>query len=158
MKKYFLHPSSFVDSKVDIGDETKIWHFCHISENTKIGKNVIIGQNVFIGRNVIIGSGCKIQNNVSIYDGVILEENVFCGPSCVFTNVIFPRAKLEQKDNFKKTIVRKNATIGANATIICGNEIGENSMIGAGAVVTKNVAKNTIVVGNPARFLKKIEE
>ncbi len=158
MNKYFLHPSSFIDSNTVIGEKTSIWHFCHISENAKIGKRVIIGQNVFIGRNVIIGNGCKIQNNVSIYDGVVLEENVFCGPSCVFTNVVFPRAKLEQKDNFKKTIVRKNATIGANATIICGNEIGENSMIGAGAVVTKNVAKNTIVVGNPARFLKKIEE
>ena len=153
-----IHESSYIDNDVQIGHGTKIWHFCHISENAKIGKRVIIGQNVFIGRNVIIGNGCKIQNNVSIYDGVVLEENVFCGPSCVFTNVVFPRAKLEQKDNFKKTIVRKNATIGANATIICGNEIGENSMIGAGAVVTKNVAKNTIVVGNPAKFLKKIEE
>lgn len=158
MNNFFCHDSSIIDEKVKIGDGSKIWHFCHISSNVLIGKNVTIGQNVFIGRNVVIGNGCKIQNNVSIYDGVILEENVFCGPSCVFTNVIFPRAKLEQKNNFKKTIVKRNATIGANATIICGNEIGENSMIGAGAVVTKNVKKNTIVVGNPAKFLKKIKE
>lgn len=158
MNNFFCHDSSIIDENVKIGEGSKIWHFCHISSNVLIGKNVIIGQNVFIGRNVVIGNSCKIQNNVSIYDGVILEENVFCGPSCVFTNVIFPRAKLEQKNNFKKTIVKRNATIGANATIICGNEIGENSMIGAGAVVTKNVIKNTIVVGNPAKFLKKIEE
>lgn len=156
MNNYFKHATSFVDANTKIGKGTKIWHFCHISENTKIGKNVIIGQNVFIGKNVVIGNNCKIQNNVSIYDGVKLEENVFCGPSCVFTNVLFPRANVEQKDKFIKTIVRKNATIGANATIICGNNIGENSMVGAGAVVTKSVLKNTIVVGNPAVFLKKI--
>lgn len=154
MSSYFVHETSFVDDDTKIGDGTKVWHFCHISKNVSIGNNVIIGQNVFIGNNVNIGNNCKIQNNVSIYEGVELEEFVFCGPSCVFTNVIFPRADIEQKDNFKKTIVKKFSSIGANATIICGNTIGEYSLVGAGSVVTKDVPNNTIVFGNPAKFYK----
>lgn len=122
----------------------------------RIGKNCILGQNVFIGNNVIIGNGVKIQNNVSVYDGVIIEDDVFLGPSCVFTNVVEPRAYREQKDNFRKTIVRKGATIGANATIICGNEIGEYAMVGAGSVVTKKVLSRTLVGGVPARYMRDV--
>lgn len=157
MNNFFCHNSSIIDDNVKIGDGSKIWHFCHISSNVLIGKNVIIGQNVFIGKNVRIGDFCKIQNNVSIYEGVELENYVFCGPSCVFTNVIHPRADLEQKNNFKKTLIKNYASIGANATIICGNTIGENSLVGAGSVVTKDVPKNTIVMGNPAKIYKNIK-
>ena len=122
MSDYYIHPSSFVDTDVSIGKKTKIWHFCHILKNTNIGENCILGQNVMIGPDVVIGNRCKIQNNISIYKGVILEDDVFCGPSCVFTNVINPRAFIIRKDEFKKTLVKKGATIGANATIVCGNK------------------------------------
>jgi len=148
---FFVHPSSYIDENVEIGKNTKIWHFCHILKNTKIGENCIIGQNVMIGPNVKIGNRVKIQNNVSVYDGVEIEDDVFCGPSMVFTNVINPRAFIERKSEFKKTLVKKGATIGANATIVCGVTIGEYAFVGAGAVVTKDVPPYALVVGVPAR-------
>ena len=153
---YFRHETAVIDEPVEIGEGTKIWHFSHISINAKIGNNVIIGQNVFVGKGVVIGNGCKIQNNVSVYEGVTLEDDVFIGPSVVFTNVKEPRANIEQKNNFLKTLVKKGATIGANATIICGNIIGENSFIGAGSLVTKNVEQNSLTYGSPAKFIKKL--
>ncbi|MEO0278484.1 MAG: DapH/DapD/GlmU-related protein, partial [candidate division WOR-3 bacterium] len=119
-KKYFVHPSSYIDENVEIGEGTKIWHFCHILKNTRIGKNCVLGQNVMAGPNVVIGNRVKIQNNVSVYEGVELEDDVFCGPSMVFTNVINPRSFIERKHEFKKTLVKKGATIGANATVVCG--------------------------------------
>ena len=147
---YSVHESSYVDDGVEIGAETKIWHFCHIIKGTKIGERCNIGQNVVIGANVTIGDGCKIQNNVSIYEGVLLEDNVFCGPSMVFTNVFTPRSHVSRKDEYLPTPVRQGATIGANATIVCGNEIGAFAFIGAGAVVTKPVPSQALMVGNPA--------
>jgi len=150
-KNFFLHKSSFVDENCKIGKNTKIWHFSHIMKNCEIGQNCIIGQNVMIGPNVKIGNFCKIQNNVSIYDGVLIEDHVFCGPSCVFTNVLSPRAEIERKNEFLKTIVKKGASIGANATVICGNNIGSYSMIGAGSVITKDISNFSLVVGNPAK-------
>ena len=153
----FIHETSCIDNNVEIGKGTKIWHYSHISSNAKIGKNVTIGQNTFVGKNVVISDGCKIQNNVSVYEGVTLEDDVFIGPSVVFTNVKEPRANIEQKNNFLQTLVKKGATIGANATIICGNTLGQNSFIGAGSVVTKNVKKDTLVFGNPAISIKKIK-
>jgi len=152
----FIHKSSFVDENVKIGLNTKIWHFCHVSKGASIGKNVILGQNVFVGNNVVIGDGCKIQNNVSVYEGVNLDKDVFIGPSVVFTNVNFPRANLEQKNNFLKTIVKSGVSIGANSTIICGVTLGENSFIGAGSVVKKNVLPNSLVYGVPAKHIKFI--
>ncbi|PZP40645.1 MAG: N-acetyltransferase [Pseudopedobacter saltans] len=151
MQDYFVHSSSFVDEPAHIGAGTKIWHFCHIMSPSYIGQNCNIGQNVFINTNVKIGNNVKIQNNVSVYDGVEIEDDVFLGPSMVFTNVINPRSTIERKNEFKKTLVRKGATIGANATIVCGNEIGEYALIGAGAVITKNVSAFAIMKGNPAR-------
>jgi len=151
-KKYFIHESSFVDAEVEIGEGTKIWHFSHILKNTKIGKNCNIGQNVVIGPNVSIGNNVKIQNNVSIYDGVILDDDVFCGPSMVFTNVINPRSHWPRRNEYKKTLVRKGATLGANATIICGITIGQYAFIGAGALVNKNVPDYALVYGVPAKI------
>ena len=152
-----IHKSSFVDDDVSIGKETKIWHFCHILGGTKIGKNCIIGQNVMIGPDVIIGNNVKIQNNVSLYKGIIIEDDVFIGPSAVFTNVKFPRAYIDQKKKFEKTIIKKGCTIGANATIICGLELGEYCFVAAGSVVTKSFPKNSVVLGNPAKLNKKIK-
>ena len=154
MSNYYVHESSYIDDNVDIGSGTKIWHFSHILSNVKIGKNCSIGQNVVIGPNVTIGNNCKIQNNVSIYDGLIIEDDVFLGPSCVFTNVINPRSSIERKEEFQETLLKKGCSVGANATIICGNAIGSYSLIGAGSVVVKSVKKNTIVVGNPAKKIK----
>ena len=131
----FVHPTAVVDAGVEIGAHTKIWHFCHVLGNSKVGERCAIGQNVMIGPDVSIGSGCKIQNNVSVYKGVTLEDDVFCGPSMVFTNVLTPRAFVERKDEFAPTLVKRGVTIGANATIVCGNTIGEYAMVGAGAVV-----------------------
>ena len=148
---YFIHESSYVDNNVHIGEETNIWHFCHMLENPKIGNKCSIGQNVVIGPNVVVGSGVKIQNNVSVYDGVTLEDDVFCGPSMVFTNVTNPRSAVNRRDEFKKTLVKKGATIGANATIVCGNVIGQYSFIAAGATVTSNVPDFALMVGVPAR-------
>ena len=150
-RKCFIHSSSIIDDPVKIGEGTKIWHFSHILKNTEIGMNCIIGQNCMIGPDVKIGNGCKIQNNVSIFKGVELEDDVFCGPSMVFTNVINPRAFVEKKHEFKKTLVKKGVTIGANATIVCGHTIGEYAMIGAGAVVTKDVHAYALMTGVPAK-------
>ncbi|MCB9032260.1 MAG: N-acetyltransferase [Chitinophagales bacterium] len=147
----FIHDTSIVDKSSKIGDNTRIWHFCHIMHNVIIGNNVIVGQNCFIANDVHIGNGVKIQNNVSIYKGVIIENNVFVGPSVVFTNVINPRAFIERKEAYQTTLVKKGASIGANATIICSNTIGNYAMIGAGSVVTKTVKDYALVVGNPAK-------
>lgn len=147
----FVHESAYVDDEVTLGSGTKIWHFSHILARTTIGENVSIGQNVVAGPDVTVGDGCKIQNNVSLYKGVNLEKGVFCGPSCVFTNVLNPRALFERKDEFRETLVQEGATIGANATIMCGNTIGRYAMIGAGSVVTKDVPDYALVIGVPAR-------
>ena len=149
-KDYFVHESSYIDDGVQIGEKTSIWHFCHIIAGSSIGERCNIGQNVVIGGNVTVGNGCKIQNNVSIYEGVVLEDNVFCGPSMVFTNVFTPRSHVSRKNEYLPTPVREGATIGANATIVCGNEIGAFAFIGAGAVVTKPVPAQALMVGNPA--------
>lgn len=150
-KTLFIHESAYVDHGVVLGEGTKIWHFSHILQGSRIGSNCSIGQNVVIGPDVSVGDNCKIQNNVSLYKGVELEDGVFCGPSCVFTNVLNPRAEVERKEQFRPTRVRRGATIGANATIICGNELGEYCMIAAGAVVTKRVAPFALMAGVPAR-------
>lgn len=148
---FFIHESSFADPSAQIGEGTKIWHFCNVMKDSKIGKNCILGQNVHVGPKVSIGNGVKIQNNVSLYEGVVLEDDVFCGPSMVFTNVMNPRSHVSRKHEFKKTLVKKGATIGANATIVCGNTLGEYSFIGAGAVIIKDVPAYALMVGNPAR-------
>ena len=146
----FCHPSAVVDDGAQIGDDTRIWHFTHVSAGSVIGERCTIGQNVFVGNRARIGSGVKVQNNVSIYDDIIVEDDVFCGPSAVFTNVINPRARIERKSEYLQTRVCKGATIGANATIICGVTIGEFAFIGAGAVVTEDVPAFALVVGVPA--------
>ena len=151
MADYFVHESSYVDEGAVIGAGSKIWHFSHIMGNCKIGDGCNIGQNVVVSPNVVLGKNVKVQNNISIYEGVICEDDVFLGPSMVFTNVINPRIGIIRKHEFKTTLVKKGASIGANATIVCGNEIGEYSFIGAGAVVTKPVPAYALVVGNPAR-------
>jgi UDP-2-acetamido-3-amino-2,3-dideoxy-glucuronate N-acetyltransferase len=149
--KTFIHESSYVDEGVEIGEGTRIWHFSHILSGSRIGRNCSVGQNVMIGPDVPVGDNCKIQNNVALYKGVELEDGVFCGPSCVFTNVLNPRAEVERKNEFRRTLVRRGATIGANATIVCGVELGEYCMIGAGAVVTKDVPAFALMIGVPAR-------
>jgi UDP-2-acetamido-3-amino-2,3-dideoxy-glucuronate N-acetyltransferase len=146
-----VHESSYVDENVTIGSGTKVWHFSHILSNCDIGEDCSLGQNVVVGPNVSIGNRVKIQNNVSVYDGVRLEDGVFCGPSCVFTNVNNPRSEIVRKDEYRMTIVRRGASIGANATIICGHDLGEYCFIAAGAVVTKEVAAYAVVAGTPAR-------
>lgn len=151
MEKPFVHSSSIVEPGAKIGNGTRIWHFCHVLKNTVIGENCVFGQNVVVGPDVTVGSGCKVQNNVSLYKGVILEDGVFCGPSCVFTNVINPRAFIEKKSEFRTTLVKKGATIGANSTIVCGNTIGKYALIGAGSVVTHDVPDYALVVGIPAK-------
>jgi UDP-2-acetamido-3-amino-2,3-dideoxy-glucuronate N-acetyltransferase len=148
---YFAHPTAVIDEGCEIGDDVKIWHFSHIMPGCKIGDGCNIGQNVFIGARVILGKNVKVQNNVSVYEGVICEDDVFIGPSAVFTNVINPRSAVDRKKEFRKTVVRKGATIGANATIICGNEIGKYAFVGAGAVITKSVLPYALAVGNPAK-------
>lgn len=153
-----IHPSSIIDPGAIIGEGTKIWHFSHIMPKAIIGKNCNIGQNVFIGDDVIIGDNVKIQNNVSLYTGVIIEDDVFLGPSCVFTNVINPRSEVNRKKDYKQTIVKKGASIGANATIVCGNKLGEYCFVGAGAVVTKDVMPYALVTGNPAKQIGWISE
>jgi UDP-2-acetamido-3-amino-2,3-dideoxy-glucuronate N-acetyltransferase len=150
-KPYFVHESSYVDKPATIGGGTKIWHFSHVLKNCTIGSRCNIGQNVVIGPNVTIGDNVKIQNNVSVYDGVTLEDDVFCGPSMVFTNVVNPRSEVIRKDEYKRTLVRRGASIGANATIVCGVTLGQYSFVGAGAVVTRDVPDFALVVGNPAR-------
>ena len=153
----FIHESSYVDEGAVIGDGTKIWHFSHVLSGAQIGERCSLGQNVNVGSRAVIGNGVKIQNNVSIYDNVIIEDDVFCGPSCVFTNVINPRAFVERKDEYKKTIIKKGASIGANATIVCGVTIGEYALVGAGAVVTKDVPPYALVYGSPARVMGKVD-
>jgi UDP-2-acetamido-3-amino-2,3-dideoxy-glucuronate N-acetyltransferase len=148
---YFVHPTALVDEGAEIGQGTKIWHFTHIMSGARIGENCIIGQNVFIGSGVILGNNIKVQNNVSIFDGVILEDDVFCGPSMVFTNVFNPRSFISRKKEFRKTLVKTGATIGANVTIVCGNTIGLYAFIGAGSVVTKDVPDYALVYGNPGK-------
>lgn len=149
-KKIFIHPSSFVDKGAIVGEGSKIWHFSHIMSGATIGENCILGQNVFVGEDVTIGNNVKIQNNVSLYKGVTIKDDVFIGPSVVFTNVINPRAFIERKDEYKNTIIRKGASIGANSTIICGTIVGEYSMVGAGSVVTKDVENYSLVYGVPS--------
>lgn len=150
---FFVHESSYVDENVEIGDKTKIWHFSHIMKGAKIGKNCNIGQNVVISPNVKIGNNVKIQNNVSVYEGVECEDDVFLGPSCVFTNVINPRSFISRKSEYKNTTIKKGASIGANATIVCGHNIGKFAFIGAGTVVTKNIPDYGCYVGNPGKLL-----
>lgn len=157
-KTFFAHETSVIDEGSIIGNGTKIWHFSHIMPNCKIGDNCNIGQNVVVSPKVVLGSNVKVQNNVSIYTGVICEDDVFLGPSMVFTNVINPRSAIKRQDQYLETIVRKGASIGANATIVCGNNIGEYAFIGAGAVVTKEVAPYALVVGNPSKQIGWISE
>lgn len=152
-KDYFVHESSYVDEPCKIGKGTKIWHFSHIMANSTIGENCNIGQNVVISPGVVIGNGVKIQNNVSVYTGVICEDDVFLGPSCVFTNVINPRSHIVRKDEYRQTRIKKGASIGANATIVCGHTIGKHAFIGAGSVVTKDVPDYALVVGVPAKVV-----
>jgi UDP-2-acetamido-3-amino-2,3-dideoxy-glucuronate N-acetyltransferase len=150
-KKYFVHETAIIDEGCEIGAGTKVWHFSHIMPNCKIGENCNIGQNVVISPEVVLGRNVKVQNNVSIYTGVVCEDDVFLGPSMVFTNVINPRSAINRKNQYSKTTVRKGASIGANATIVCGHDIGSFAFIGAGAVVTKHVPDYALVVGNPAK-------
>ena len=159
MKNYFIHESSYVDENVEIGEGTKIWYFCHVQSGANIGKNCTLGQNVNIANNVRIGNNVKIQNNVSIYEGVELEDGVFCGPSCVFTNDLTPRAEFPKgRAEYERTLVKRGASIGANATVVCGNTIGEYAMVASGAVVTKNVPAYTLVAGVPAKAIAKLDK
>jgi UDP-2-acetamido-3-amino-2,3-dideoxy-glucuronate N-acetyltransferase len=155
---FFAHETAVIDEGCKIGSNTKIWHFSHIMANCTIGNNCNLGQNVMVASNVILGNNVKVQNNVSIYEGVICEDDVFLGPSVVLTNVINPRSAVNRKDEYKKTLIKKGATIGANATIICGNTIGSFAFIGAGAVVTNNVPDYALFVGNPARQIGWMSE
>jgi UDP-2-acetamido-3-amino-2,3-dideoxy-glucuronate N-acetyltransferase len=148
---YTAHPSAIVDEGAQIGEGSRVWHFVHVCGGAKIGKGVSLGQNVFVGNKVLIGDHCKIQNNVSVYDNVTLEEGVFCGPSMVFTNVYNPRSLIERKSEYRDTLVKKGATLGANCTIVCGTTVGEYSFVGAGAVVNKDVKPYALMVGVPAR-------
>ena len=157
-KKYFSHETAIIDEGCVIGENTKIWHFSHLMSDSVIGKNCNIGQNVVISHDVILGSNVKVQNNVSIYTGVVCEDDVFLGPSMVFTNVINPRSAIIRRNDYMSTIVKKGASIGANATIVCGNNIGKFSFIGAGAVVTKEVQDYSLVVGNPSKQIGWVSE
>ena len=154
----YIHPSAIVDEGAEIGDGSRVWHFVHVCGGAKIGHNVSMGQNVFIGNKVTIGDNCKIQNNVSVYDNVHLEEGVFCGPSMVFTNVYNPRSLIERKDEYRDTLVKKGATLGANCTIVCGVTVGEYAFVGAGAVVNKSVPAYALMVGVPARQIGWMSE
>ena len=154
----FIHETAIVSEDSKIGSATKIWQFSHIFGKSIVGNNCILGQNVMVGPDVKVGSNCKIQNNVSLYKGIIIEDNVFCGPSCVFTNVKTPRAFIDRSNEFTQTLIRKGCSIGANATIICGIELGEYSMIGAGALVTKNVEPYSLVIGSPAKHIGWVSE
>lgn len=151
MGNYFVHPTSIVDENVEIGDGTKIWHFSHIQSGAQIGRSCTIGQNVNISNHVVVGDGVKIQNNVSVYEGVTLEEHVFCGPSVVFTNDLTPRSRFPKNHQYVPTVIKHDASLGANSTIVCGNRIGEYAMIAAGAVVTKDIPAHALVAGVPAR-------
>ena len=152
MAAYFAHQSCYVDEGCQIGDDTKVWHFTHVMAGARIGRRCNIGQNVVISPSVVIGDNVKIQNNVSVYTGVVLEDDVFCGPSMVFTNVINPRSHVSRKDEYRRTLVRRGASLGANSTILCGHTIGRYAFVAAGAVVTRDVPDYALVVGNPARL------
>ena len=158
MQSFFAHETAVIDDDCEIGSETKIWHFSHIMSHCKIGKNCNLGQNVVVSPEVVLGNNVKVQNNVSIYTGVVCEDDVFLGPSMVFTNVINPRSAISRRNEFKKTLVKKGVSIGANATIVCGNDIGEYAFIGAGAVVVKEVLPYALVVGNPSKQIGWISE
>ena len=155
-KDYFVHPTAIVDENCKIGAGTRIWHWSHVMHDVKIGAHCNIGEHAFIENGVTLGNGVKVKNNVAVYTGIECEDDVFLGPNCVFTNVANPRSFIERKSEFKKTVIRRGATIGANATIICGNEIGEYSFIGAGSVVTKAVPAYTMVIGNPAKRYARV--
>lgn len=155
---YFAHPTAVIDDNCTIGEGTKIWHFSHVMSNCKIGKKCNLGQNVVVSPEVVLGNNVKVQNNVSIYTGVICEDDVFLGPSMVFTNVINPRSAIIRRDEYMQTLVKKGASIGANATIVCGNNIGEYALIGAGAVVTKEIPAYALVVGNPSKQIGWVSE
>lgn len=148
---YYRHESAIVEDGAVIGEGSRVWHFVHVSAGARIGRNVTLGQNVFVADGAVIGDDCRIQNNVSVYDGVVLEEGVFCGPSAVFTNVHNPRARVERKEEYRRTLVRSGATLGANCTIVCGVTIGRDAFVGAGAVVTRDVKDHALVAGVPAR-------
>lgn len=154
--QFDVHPTAIVASGAEIGEGTRIWHWTHIRENARIGSGCTLGQNVYVAPTAVVGDGCKIQNNVSIYDGVVLEDDVFCGPSAVFTNISTPRAHVDRSDSFERTLVQKGATIGANATILCGSTIGRYALIGAGSVVTGDVDDHALVAGNPARAMGRV--
>lgn len=158
MTDYTIHPSAIVDEGAQIGEGSRVWHFVHVCGGARIGKGVSLGQNVFVGNKVVIGDHCKIQNNVSVYDNVTLEEGVFCGPSMVFTNVYNPRSLIERKNEYRNTLVKKGATLGANCTIVCGVTIGEYAFVGAGAVVNKDVPAYALMVGVPARQIGWMSE
>lgn len=155
---FYQHESAIVDDGAQIGDDSRVWHFVHVCSGAKIGKGVSLGQNVFVGNKVTIGDKCKIQNNVSVYDNVHLEEGVFCGPSMVFTNVYNPRSLIERKDEYRDTLVKRGATLGANCTVVCGITIGEHAFVGAGAVVNKNVPAYAMMVGVPAKQIGWMSE
>jgi UDP-2-acetamido-3-amino-2,3-dideoxy-glucuronate N-acetyltransferase len=155
---HYQHPSAIVDDGAQIGEGSRVWHFVHVCGGARIGKGVSLGQNVFVGNKVVVGDHCKIQNNVSVYDNVTLEAGVFCGPSMVFTNVYNPRSLIERKDQYRDTLVKKGATLGANCTIVCGTTIGEYAFVGAGAVVNRNVPAYALVVGVPARQIGWMSE
>ena len=156
---YFVHESSYIDENVKRGEGTKIWHFCHVQSGAEIGSGCVLGQNVNVSNHVKIGNGVKIQNNVSLYEGVELEDDVFCGPSCVFTNALTPRAAYPKgRENYKKTLIKKGASIGANATIVCGHTVGRYAMVAAGSVVTKDVPDYCLVKGIPAKVCGKVDE
>jgi len=158
MNNYQAHPTAVVDAGAIIGKGTKIWHFSHIMSGAVIGENCTIGQNVFVAPQAILGNNVKVQNNVSVYTGVVCEDDVFLGPSCVFTNVINPRSFVSRKEEFRRTLVKKGATIGANATVICGVTIGEYALIGAGAVVTKDIPDYALIVGNPGKQIGRVDK
>ncbi|QQV67716.1 UDP-2-acetamido-3-amino-2,3-dideoxy-glucuronate N-acetyltransferase [Acinetobacter junii] len=155
---FYQHETAIVDDGAQIGEDSRVWHFVHVCSGAKIGKGVSLGQNVFVGNRVVIGDHCKVQNNVSVYDNVTLEEGVFCGPSMVFTNVYNPRSLIERKDEYRNTLVKKGATLGANCTIVCGITIGEYSFVGAGAVVNKDVPAYALMVGVPAKQIGWMSE
>lgn len=150
---YFAHPTAVIDDGADIGEGTKVWHFSHVSPSARIGRACSLGQNVYVGSRAVVGDHCKVQNNVSLYDAVILEDGVFVGPSAVFTNVINPRAQVERKDEYRETRVRAGASLGANCTVVCGVTIGAYALVGAGAVVTRDVPDHALVTGVPARVI-----
>ena len=156
MTNYFKHDSAYVDEGAEVGTGTKIWHFCHVMKGAKIGERCVFGQNVNVADGVVVGNGVKVQNNVSIYAGTVVEDDVFLGPSCVLTNVTNPRSQINRHNLYEKTLIRRGATVGANATIVCGVTLGRYCFIAAGSVVTKDVPPDVVVVGNPAKIVRRL--